>query len=242
VGEAEITVLRQAFRIRQWPLKPGEPEKHKELVMQLDRSRAGRHFDPPVETTEDSALVASAAGGDVAAFETLVERHRNRVYGLALRMLNSEDDASEVVQETFISAYRNLANFRGDAQFTSWITRIAANHAKNRIKHLARRPTEGADPDDVSQLRALPDRPQPPVQARIETPDAMLEAMQTERLMQEAIANLPEDQRLLVVLRDVEEMSYQEIEEITALPEGTIKSRLHRARMAIKEWLDRHTR
>ena len=120
--------------------------------------------------------------------------------------------------------------------------RIAANHSKNRIKHLARRPTEGADPDDVSQLRALPDRPQPPVQARIESPDAMLEAAQTERLMQEAIANLPEDQRLLVVLRDVEEMSYQEIEEITGLPEGTIKSRLHRARMAIKEWVDRHTR
>ncbi len=80
------------------------------------------------------------------------------------------------------------------------------------------------------------------MQSRIESPDKLLEAVETGRLMQEAIANLPEDQRLLVALRDVEELSYQEIEEITGLPEGTIKSRLHRARMAIKEWVDRHTR
>src|SRR5438552_2461025 len=86
---------------------------------------------------------------------------------------------------------------------------------------LPRRPTEGADPDDVSQLRALPDRPQPPVQAQIASPDAMLEASETDKLVQQAIANLDEDQRLLVELRDVQELSYQEIEEITGLPEGT---------------------
>jgi RNA polymerase sigma-70 factor (ECF subfamily) len=88
----------------------------------------------------------------------------------------------------------------------------------------------------------MPDRPAPPVQAQISEPDKMLEAAQTNALIEQAIAALDEDQRLLVVLRDVEELSYEEIGEITGLPEGTIKSRLHRARMAIKEWVDRHTR
>ena len=179
---------------------------------------------------------------DEQAFSEIVRQYGDKVFSLIYRMLGNRQEAEDVAQDVFITVFKTIESFRGEAKFSTWLLRIAANHAKNRIKHLARRPTEGADPDDVSQLRALPDRPQPPVQARIESPDTMLEAMQTERLMQEAIANLPEDQRLLVVLRDVEEMSYQEIEEITGLPEGTIKSRLHRARMAIKEWLDRHTR
>jgi RNA polymerase sigma-70 factor (ECF subfamily) len=179
---------------------------------------------------------------DEQAFSEIVRLYGDKVFSLIYRMLGNRQEAEDVAQDVFITVFKTIESFRGEAKFSTWLLRIAANHAKNRIKHLARRPTEGADPDDVSQLRALPDRPQPPVQARIEGPDAMLEAAQTERLMQESIANLPEDQRLLVVLRDVEEMSYQEIEEITGLPEGTIKSRLHRARMAIKEWLDRHTR
>jgi len=191
---------------------------------------------------DERRLIDRLLERDEQAFNEIVRLYKDKVFSLIYRMLGSRPEAEDVAQEVFITVFKNIESFRGEAKFSTWLLRIAANHSKNRIKHLARRPTEGADPDDVSQLRALPDRPQPPVQARIESPDAMLEAAQTERLMQEAIANLPEDQRLLVVLRDVEEMSYQEIEEITGLPEGTIKSRLHRARMAIKEWVDRHTR
>jgi RNA polymerase sigma-70 factor (ECF subfamily) len=187
-------------------------------------------------------LIARLVERDEQAFAEIVRLYGDKVFSLIYRMLGSRPEAEDVAQDVFITVFKTIETFRGEAKFSTWLLRIAANHAKNRIKHLARRPTEGADPEDVSQVRSTPDRPAPPVQARIDSPDTLLEAAQTERLMQEAIANLPEDQRLLVVLRDVEEMSYQEIEEITGLPEGTIKSRLHRARMAIKELVDRRTR
>jgi RNA polymerase sigma-70 factor (ECF subfamily) len=206
------------------------------------RARAFGQRVPYTMSEDERRLIARLLERDEQAFNDIMRLYQDKVFSLIFRMLGNRPEAEDVTQEVFITVFKNIESFRGEAKFTTWLLRIAANHSKNRIKHLARRPTEGADPDDVSQLRALPDRPAPPVQSRIDTPDTLLEAAQTERLMQEAIANLPEDQRLLVVLRDVEEMSYQEIEEITGLPEGTIKSRLHRARMAIKEWVDKHTR
>jgi len=187
-------------------------------------------------------LLARLRERDEQAFAEIVRQYEDKVFGLIYRMLGNRPEAEDVTQEVFITVFKNIESFRGEAKFSTWLLRIAANQAKNRIKHLSRRPIEGADPDDVSQLRALPDRPSPPVQAQIAGPDAMLEFAEVDKLMQQAIANLDEDQRALVELRDIQEQSYQEIEEITGLPEGTIKSRLHRARMAIKEWVDRHTR
>src|SRR4029079_16148412 len=81
----------------------------------------------------------------------------DKVFSLIYRMLGSRPEAEDVAQEVFITVFKNIDSFRGEAKFSTWLLRIAANHAKNRIKHLALRPTEGADPDDVSQLRALPD-------------------------------------------------------------------------------------
>src|SRR5262245_10985436 len=187
-------------------------------------------------------LLARLRERDEQAFREIVRQFEDKVFGLIYRMLGNRPEAEDVTQEVFITVFKTIESFRGEAKFSTWLLRIAANHAKNRIKHLARRPTEGVDPDDVSQVHVSADRPAPPVQAQIDRPDAMLEAAETDRLMQQAIAGLDEDQKLLVELRDVQELSYQEIGEITGLPEGTIKSRLHRARMAIKEWLDRHTR
>ena len=210
-------------------------------LSRLGRVRASQRA-PFEMSLAERLLISRLRERDEQAFGEIVRTYGDKVFSLIYRMLGNRQEAEDVAQDVFITVFKTIESFRGEAKFSTWLLRIAANHAKNRIKHLARRPVEGADPDDVSQLRQLPDRPPPPVQARIDRPDAILEAAQTERLLQEAIANLPEDQRLLVVLRDVEEMSYQEIEEITGLPEGTIKSRLHRARMAIKEYVDRHTR
>jgi RNA polymerase sigma-70 factor (ECF subfamily) len=187
-------------------------------------------------------LIARLRDRDEQAFREVFRQYMDKVFSLTYRMLGNRQEAEDVAQEVFITAFKSIESFRGEAKFSTWLLRIAANHSKNRIKHLARRPTEGVDPDDVSQVRSMPDRPAPPVQAQISEPDKMLEAAQTNALIEQAIAALDEDQRLLVVLRDVEELSYEEIGEITGLPEGTIKSRLHRARMAIKEWVDRHTR
>jgi RNA polymerase sigma-70 factor (ECF subfamily) len=187
-------------------------------------------------------LIARLRERDEQAFGEIVRTYGDKVFSLIYRMLGNRQEAEDVAQDVFITVFKTIESFRGEAKFSTWLLRIAANHSKNRIKHLARRPTEGVDPEDVSQVRLSSDRPAPPVQAHIDAPDKLMEAAEIEVLMQRAIAALDEDQRLLVVLRDVEEMSYQEIGEITGLPEGTIKSRLHRARMAIKEELDKHTR
>jgi RNA polymerase sigma-70 factor, ECF subfamily len=179
---------------------------------------------------------------DPAAFEEIVRRYGDKVFSLIYRMLGNRQEAEDVAQEVFITVFKTVDTFRGEAKFSTWLLRIAANQSKNRIKYLARRPTEGGELDDAAQPGAPGATPGPAAHAQIESPDKMLEAAETDRLIQAAIAELDEEHRLLVILRDVEEMSYQEIGEITGLPEGTIKSRLHRARMAVKEYLDKHTK
>lgn len=203
--------------------------------MQLDRSRAGSHFAAPLDPTDDSALVAQAAAGETAAFEALVERHRNRVYGMALRMLNSEDDASEVVQETFISAYRNLQNFRGDAQFSSWVTRIAANHALMKLRHrkVVGAVEESLDEPHFNERGSLIEEVAP-------IPDAETSALNHELrdAIEAAAARLGDEYREVFVLRDLEGMSYEEIAELTSSSVPAVKSRLHRARLSLRSAID----
>lgn len=203
--------------------------------MQLDRSRAGSHLAAPLDSTDDSALVAQAAAGDVSAFEALVERHRNRIYGLALRMLNSEDDASEVVQETFISAFRNLAHFRGDAQFSSWVTRIAANHALMKLRHrkVVGAVEESLDEPHFNERGSLIEEVAP-------IPDAEASALNQELrgAIEAAAARLGDEYREVFVLRDLEGMSYEEIAELTSSSVPAVKSRLHRARLSLRAAID----
>ena len=181
---------------------------------------------------------------DPLAFDEIVRRYGDKVFSLIYRMLGNRHEAEDVAQEVFITVFKTVDSFRGEAKFSTWLLRIAANQSKNRIKYLSRRPTDGGELDDAAQagVGAPGATPGPIAHAQIDAPDKLLEAAEMERLMQTAIAALDEEHRLLVILRDVEEMSYQEIGEITGLPEGTIKSRLHRARMAIKEELDKHTK
>jgi RNA polymerase sigma-70 factor (ECF subfamily) len=179
---------------------------------------------------------------DEKAFEEIVRMYQHKVYNLVYRMIGSQQEAEDIAQEVFVTVFKSVDSFRGEAKFSTWLLRIAANHSKNRIKYLSRRATdpEGLDGAGAGDVQAAPNVA--PLTAQIDAPDVIMEAKEIDQLMQQAIAALDEDQRLLVILRDVEEMSYEEIGEVTGLPEGTIKSRLHRARMAIKEWLDRHTR
>ena len=176
---------------------------------------------------------------DEQAFNEMVRQYGDKVFSLVYRMIGNRAEADDVAQDVFITVFKTIDTFRGEAKFSTWLLRIAANHSKNRIKYLARRPTD-TNGDGNDGVAANPGTP--PVQGHIAGPDAMLEAAEADRLMQEGIAELDEEHRLLVILRDVEELSYQEIGDITGLAEGTIKSRLHRARMAIKEKLDKNTR
>jgi RNA polymerase sigma-70 factor (ECF subfamily) len=175
---------------------------------------------------------------DEDAFNEIVRSYSDRVYNLVLRLVGSPAEAEDIAQEVFVTVFKSIESYRGEAKLSTWILRIAANHSKNRIKYLSRRRTTGQELRDGSDATEMADEGKAPVQAHFAAPDALLEAAELERMMQEAIAQLDEEQRLLVVLRDVEELSYDEIVEITGLPEGTVKSRLHRSRMALKDLLE----
>jgi len=186
-------------------------------------------------------LIGRLKERDEQAFNDIVRLYGDKVFSLVYRMIGSRPEAEDIAQEVFVTVFKTVDGFRGESKFSTWLLRIAANHCKNRIKYLSRRHTDGGELDDERE-GAISSRGGSPLHAQIVAPDVMLEAAELEKLMQAAIAALEEEHRLLVILRDVEELSYQEIGEITALAEGTIKSRLHRARMAIKEYLDKHTR
>jgi RNA polymerase sigma-70 factor (ECF subfamily) len=207
-------------------------------------ARVRRERGPYTMSLAERLLIARLKERDGRAFDEIVQLYGDKVFSLVYRMLGNRHEAEDVAQEVFITVFKTVDGFRGEAKFSTWLLRIAANQSKNRIKYLSRRPTDGGEVEDALQLRAGSGTgtPAPVMQAQIEGPDVLMEAAELEALMQRAIAALDEEHRLLVILRDVEELSYQEIGEITALPEGTIKSRLHRARMAIKEELDKHTK
>ncbi len=202
----------------------------------LRRARV-RARTPYEMSLSDRLLLARLRERDETAFNEVVRVHGDKVFNLVLRMVGNRAEAEDIAQEVFVTVFKSIESFRGESKFTTWLLRIAANHSKNRIKYLARRSTdkEGLDalPDAV-----MADEGNAPAQSHIEGPDRLLEAAQVEDIMQKAIAALDEEHRLVVVLRDIEELSYEEIGEITGLPEGTVKSRLHRARMALKEQLE----
>lgn len=181
-------------------------------------------------------FVARLRGRDERAFQELVTGYGDRVFNLVLRMVGDRAEAEDIAQEVFVTVWKSIDTFRSEARLSTWLLRIAANHAKNRIKYLARRQTDGRGLDEAPEA-ALADVGKAPAQSRVTSPDVALEAAEQGNAIERAIAALDEDQRLVVVLRDIEELSYEEIGEITGLPEGTVKSRLHRARLALKEAL-----
>ncbi|HEX5660873.1 MAG TPA: sigma-70 family RNA polymerase sigma factor, partial [Polyangiales bacterium] len=176
---------------------------------------------------------------DEAAFSAFVLRYQERVFRLLLRMLGDRAEAEDLAQEVFISIFKAIDSFRGDSQLSTWVYRVAANHCRNRIKYLTRRRrqlTEGYDEQgDDHMVNAAH-------HGRSEAPDQLIEAKQTESLLQAGLLSLDDEQRELIVLREVEHLSYEEIMAITGLPEGTVKSRLFRARAGLREYIERAER
>lgn len=188
---------------------------------------------------DDRELIEKLKRRDEAAFSAFVLRYQERVFRLLLRMLGDRAEAEDLAQEVFISIFKAIEGFRGDSQLSTWVYRVAANHSRNRIKYLARRRrqlTDGYD-EQVEEQSLGSAAPQ-----RSEAPDQLMEARQTEHLLQQGLLSLDEDQRELIVLREVEHLSYEEIMAITGLPEGTVKSRLHRARAGLRDYIERHER
>lgn len=177
---------------------------------------------------------------DERAFREMVEQHQNQVYNLLYRMVGNKEEAEDLAQEVFVTVFKSIDQFRGDSKLSTWLYRIAANHCKNRIKYLARRHDR-----DKSELSTVTEAEASAQVGALggehrEGPEQALVGAERERVVQAAIAALEEEHRLVVVLRDIEELSYEEICQITGLPEGTVKSRLHRARLALKEKLERY--
>jgi RNA polymerase sigma-70 factor, ECF subfamily len=179
---------------------------------------------------------------DEKAFREIVDLYRDRVYNLTYRMLGNRTEAEDISQEVFITVFKHIDQFRGDSKFSTWLYRVAANHCKNRIKYLSRRHDRGHSELDEGQIDESDTAAGAALTAPTPSPrpDRQLEGAELEKLMQEAIAELDEEHRLLVVLRDVEDLSYEEICEITGLAEGTVKSRLHRARLALRKKMQKH--
>ena len=181
----------------------------------------------------DSELVEDLKRGDAKAFTELVDRHHAKVYQLALKLTRNETDAEDVMQETFLRVYNRIATFRGEAAFSSWLYRIAANACFAKLGE--RRKHEHADIDDV-----FPDAERglaPTVSDWSRQPDSVLLSSEALGVLDKAISELPEDFRMVVVLRDIQGLSNAQVADILDLTVAAVKSRLHRARLHLRKRL-----
>ena len=184
----------------------------------------GAAGDPAVD-----ALVTRAQGGDLTAFNALVLRFQDAVYGLTLRMLGDPASAEDVTQDAFIRAWQRFETFRGGS-FRSWLFTIAANRARDELRRRGRRPSTSLD-----EARDDPNR------ADLDPPDAgptshdLVEQAELLRSLESALSTLPDDWREIVVLADVQGLDYAEVAAVVGIPVGTVKSRLSRARGRLRE-------
>ncbi len=202
---------------------PATTEDGKRPVATLPR----RSDDPDVPPVDpDLAIARRAADGDMGAFDALVSLYNARVFAVAFRMLGDRAEAEDLAQEVFVAVYHALPEFRGDSKLSTWMYRITKNRCLNRIKFLKRRHIgEHQDIHDPAVASQVGD---PGQQKR--DPRRLLEQQELSALVQSGLQKLSPEQRELVVLRDLEDLSYEEIVHVTGLQLGTVKSRLHRAR------------
>ncbi len=181
----------------------------------------------------EEQIIDMARAGDVTAFESLVEEYDGRIYNMAFRMLGNVEDARDVAQETFLKAYTSLDRFRGDASFSTWLYRIAKNACLDILRRRGRRTIYSLD-DPVETDEGEVDR-----QLAGHLPDPEGVALDTEvrEAVEAAIAGLAPHHRTIIVLRDIEELTYEEIAEVLEMELGTVKSRLYRARCALSRSL-----
>jgi RNA polymerase sigma-70 factor, ECF subfamily len=182
--------------------------------------------DPDREAIED------VRRGNADAFEGIVVHYHRQIFALAFRMVHSQEEAADLTQEIFIRAWQKLDSFRGESKFSTWLFQIAGNHCKNRLKYLKRRhyyQHESIDSDpsggDAHPVRQLPDPSH--------DPEEDLAGNQVQEIVRNKLEELPEEQRVVLVMRDIEDLDYDEIAAATGLPLGTVKSRIHRGRIEL---------
>ena len=203
---------------------PKGPQQASSLVGATRSRRGPREEDP------DRELVERWKQGDSVAFATLVRRHEKRVFRLLLRMTGSREEAEDVAQDTFLSLHRSGQRFRSEARFSTYVYRVAVNAALNR-RRTQKRSRERVQKLEVRQ-KAGDDLPSAP-----RNPEDAVAGAEIGVIVHEALARLPETLRVPVVLYDLEDLSYGDIARILGIAEGTVKSRIHRARQALRNEL-----
>ncbi len=198
-------------------------------------------YDAPGERAwsgDESALIERCLAGDDSAFDELVQRYQDMVFNLSYRLLGSYDESADMTQEVFLQVYRKLVSFRRDASLRTWIYRIVINRAKNRQRWWMRRfgemtaiSLDDAEANPTCDLIALED-------GLAMAPDKALERKEESQLLMRAIDGLPFSHRTILLLKEIEGLSYEEIGATLDLPLGTVKSRLARARKSLRDKLD----
>lgn len=181
----------------------------------------------------EKALVERAKSGDIEAFEKLIEGCQKKVFNIAFRMIGNYDDANELAQEVFLKAFRSIKKFKGDSLFSTWIYKVTANVCLDEIRRRKNKFIYSLDEEveygDGELKRQIPDN--------APTPDVEVEINEIKNVVNKSIQELPKDYKSIIILRDIQGLSYDEISKIFDCPEGTVKSRINRARQALKKIL-----
>ena len=189
-----------------------------------------------IDADEDIEFVLACQKGDAEAFGFLVERHQKKMLNIAYRIMGDYNDACDVTQEAFLAAYKSIKKFKAEAKFSTWLCRIVINYSKNRLKQLRNiSQREGVSIDDSGEIKIEEALCQS--FANDTNPGAQMEKRERENQVQKCITLLDEEYREVLVLRDIQGLPYAEIKDILKIPEGTVKSRLSRARNALKDCL-----
>ena len=177
---------------------------------------------------EEKELIRRCQAGDETAFEELIHRHEAKVYAICRRMCRDEDDALEAAQDAFLAVWRGIGSFREDAAFSTWLYRLATNACLDLLRREKKRGGDVSLDDEDAPIDVPDGAPQP---------EEALERAETQRMVREALYALPDDHREVLLLRETEQLSYAEIAEVTGLELGTVKSRINRARLALRNYL-----
>ena len=183
-------------------------------------------------------VIESCKAGDKGAFAEIVLNYQRKVFNIAYRMLGNREEAKDLAQEVFLSVFESIRDLREEVKFEAWLTRITLNHCRNRWKYLKRRHYFNSDSLN-DPIEAEDGEMERPIYDPLNNPEILCEKKMIQELIQRGLLKLKEDQRELIVLRDLQGFSYGEIGELFSLPEGTVKSKLHRARMDLKQILER---
>ena len=185
-------------------------------------------------------IIDSCKAGDEKAFGQIVLTYQKKVYNIAYRMLGNREEAKDLAQEVFLSVFESIQNLREEVKLEPWLTQITLNHCRNRWKYLKRRKyfqSDSLDDPIETEEGEMPRQIDDPS----DNPETLLEKKMIRHWVQRGLMQLKEEQRELIVLRDLQGLSYEEIGNLFGLPEGTVKSKIHRARMDLKETLERMT-